>query len=785
MKRKIIINLSIMLLLIAQVISTPNMVSAHWLYGDIENGVLVKQKRSVTPKTKVLYYPENPGIDPWKGGSADFVWEDTVVPTLTALAGSDALQAAKNGLNFGARINLPESITAKDVIDSLDYKNSYLYVGSAEPYVLDSGFFSYDNPSDHYLYFTMRKGAEFNKLIQWIIDIVKSIITNFSGSLDVKLVAKIDVNKLTKNGYPDIDKSPNQQLTRGMAPPSPDKKLKFGVNFYGHDQIDWDSNKKIKPKPGNENANESHDSFSTWNEYISPWDNGETFNTGEKNTTENWENIVRDGKLQDSFLPGPFSNREVSFKSWEHPELTEVGNRFNRIVNIYTQQDTTDGSNITHDIDNLTTKKKTTVTFHGTDSTWTRLSPRKVTFTRDDESLFVKLSSSAKNTYMFGESIKVPIDFTQYDTRSKKLSVSIQDLLSSTANKTNISVNKPGEQEQSIVALPSEYSASGKHMLILTFNDEFNRTVTVTYEYTVLDIPNFKSEKTLFTSTDRSTNTLTITPGEDVNIVSTFSPEKSVDLIQSTIKSTLPDSTSLIPNSTKLVAGSKIINISDNLWQNGQLIYNLDFIPKDTAIKLSYKVSTSKNDKGKTLPVPKDLIEAPSKVDNKVHTIGETNASNINIKLGELRFQDVTKNIAFGQQTVPDKVKTYHRQSPDEFFIKILDTYDDDDFNWTLSGKVVNALTDQDGDSLNSTLLLIQDPNLKNQYPGMFDENLSLTPGNSNTIYENSLSNDGILDFTWPTTSGPELKISNNQKFIGNKSYSGTIQWSLNSGPDK
>ncbi|GKQ43204.1 hypothetical protein RD055328_11270 [Companilactobacillus sp. RD055328] len=792
-KLKSIISLSFAFFLVASIFST-SIVAAS-------DGISVEQDTSEKPSLDVLYYPGSMS-DPWKGGNADFVWKDSVVPTL-GFAGLEALAKAKDGLNFAARITLPNRITAKDVVDSIDYNNSYLYVGSASPYKLDPGFFSYDNPTDGHLYFTMRKGASFFKLVEWLTDIIKSILGSGKSALDVKLVAKIDVSKLSKNGYPDIDKSPNQLLTKGMAPPNENKKLDFKVNFYGYKQITWDSNKNAHPKAGQEDANPALDSFPTWNAYISPWDTELTFNTEKYDGGQNWEKVTSNGTTQDTFLPGPFENRVVSMNTWEDNDIDKVGERFNRVVNIFTQEDVTSTAVVSHNNDTLITSpggiKRNEVTFSGYQKDNTLLSPVTTTFIKNDEALSVELDPSAKRVYGLGESITAPIDFTEMDENAKKLSVKITDnLMTSTADSTAVEVTDPGNEEHANIALPNTYSSkTGQHTTKLTFTDDFGRTETVDYQYTVLDLPTFNGRKILSTDSNSSLETLTINPGENVKLESVFTPKVDATMMLATIKATLPESTQLVSGSTKVEAkvpgkNKVTIPVADSAWKDGKFSYNLmpkvlgeQNIPVRTPISVKYEVSTSKEDRGKTLSTGTDTLESVSGQDGQYHVIGTTNNPDIYINPGELRFESATDNANFGQQDVPDSVTTYTRQSPDDFSVKIFDSYNDKNFNWTLTSQLIgNGLTNSTGDVLKSRLLLNQDEQLLNKYPGLFSNQLVLLPGQPQTVYTNNIANNGDLNFSWPMDKGPALEVSNDQRFVDDNSYAGVVQWSLDAGPN-
>lgn len=205
-------------------------------------GIGVVQKKAVEPYL-VTRYDNDDVENPWKGGSLDFSWSDTVDTDLglgDLLNPIGLIKKITTGLGFKARIVLPDNITYSHVLRAMD--NPELTV-AGQKYPMTTANFEPVPGDDHAMFFTIKKIASDPDWVEgfasWLVDILVS--SGRVGNYDINFHTTIDISKLNAEGMDD-DTSPGKHLTKGMFAPHADNQLKFGVSFYDKNNIDnnWD-----------------------------------------------------------------------------------------------------------------------------------------------------------------------------------------------------------------------------------------------------------------------------------------------------------------------------------------------------------------------------------------------------------------------------------------------------------------------------------------------------------------------------------------------------------------
>lgn len=296
------------------------------------------------PKLTATYLNDGSN-DPWKGGTVRFHWESHVKLTNVL----DLVNITAQGFAFVAIINLPEHVSSSDVLEAIDWNNTYLYIAGA-PIKVTSG--SLLSAGSHTLRFGMGSW-DTNTLLADII----AIITRGEFNVDdipLQFDVTANVAKMTENGDK-YDTSPNKVLTKGRLQPSVSKKAVFSVDFYDSNNIIQDrmfnsilapAAGRFYPKLTGGNLNPGAYAFSasaeinTWNSYISPSDS-----TGKYNTFADTTEYV-DGNNQN--LPGSTNSRTLTMGLTEGRFDQLPFSRFDRVVNYFTGKNVIQGAILTH-----------------------------------------------------------------------------------------------------------------------------------------------------------------------------------------------------------------------------------------------------------------------------------------------------------------------------------------------------------------------------------------------------------------------------------------------------
>ncbi|PWG00276.1 hypothetical protein [Levilactobacillus bambusae] len=316
------------------------------------------------------YTPASSSV-PWKGGTFNFTWKDTVTLQSSTILSfltnpGQALSEISTGIGFRAVVTLPWNFTATQVINSMDKNNTILYgnnqkngmasstgtgqTGSELNMVSLSQYgigFKTDPNSEQRLLVQLYSttGGNFNAdfvslLTSWIGgfgDAWFNQLSNTTANLPLTLNAPISIgglsNNATSSSYFQGDPTPNHVLTDQMLSPSPSKKLPFVVNFFGSSDLNSDFSYDPS-KLGTNGTNATGYNIPTWNTYISPFDSKNVLNT----STEAFQEVTGiTATLPESGIG--WNNRIMTYNKYTAatvpPTSAGIVNRFGRLVNFF------------------------------------------------------------------------------------------------------------------------------------------------------------------------------------------------------------------------------------------------------------------------------------------------------------------------------------------------------------------------------------------------------------------------------------------------------------------
>ncbi len=335
--------------------------------------MLQRRNTSYNEKTEFAYTPSVNQTSPYEAGTLTAygrvplqgnVLNRSILPT----NGAEHIKNFREG-NYGARVNLvfPKGVDARAMIDTIDWPASqastkddfYIKaIGIPTPIHLNWGL-TWDrssiqlNPNAPNEFSILLRGikrsevtnAEWNKynplVTEGALALVGAIpgggiLGNMDGWAEGKL--KFDMAKYSGN-TDDITK--NKELTAKRLFPDKSRHAKFTINLLDQNSLmagvgGTGDIRHAVVKQGHEHDNpQTSNGISTWDSYLSIWDNEGTYNT---NMSE--EDLVPG---QRNALPGDsIFNRQLTVKKGENFN-DFAPKRFDRVINYFTKQDITEG----------------------------------------------------------------------------------------------------------------------------------------------------------------------------------------------------------------------------------------------------------------------------------------------------------------------------------------------------------------------------------------------------------------------------------------------------------
>lgn len=261
--------------------------------------------------SNIYYTPENRINDPWKNGNIVLENNYTV----------DKLDIAYNAFfkyELGLSIinKLPKEISPTTFINSLNLSNSYIVVGNQKKQLAKSDFTEVSNSPDKVKYTLNSSSFDLWSLINWIWH---NII--YGGRVNISYHIELNVAQMGQKNPFNPDKTIYKLITTNKLPVSREGKLSFTTDLYGlYNQIVQGS--KLTTI------------LSTWNNYISPWNEKEAggdINGKEDDTQEDHtEEVIGQNRV----LKGEnYQKREVLL-----PITQEIDpNKYIRVVNLFSK----------------------------------------------------------------------------------------------------------------------------------------------------------------------------------------------------------------------------------------------------------------------------------------------------------------------------------------------------------------------------------------------------------------------------------------------------------------
>lgn len=364
------------------------------------NGVPVYQATGITPTVTATYTPAatdttSKAYDPWRGGTIHIHYADTVKADTSDWATLIAT-GIWSGWGFAAYINLAPQVTSSEILAGLTTSPSLVVAGTK----VDLTTGSLVAVDDHTLRLTMRSSNVSKGSFSTILSILTSLNSSGASTDKIPITYDIDVDvaKMAAAGVSD-DTSPNKILTTGMLQPvaSPHT-TPLSVDFYGKDRVKEGGKKGgilglsivgtdiLYAQPdstGSYASNRASTSYTSWSDYLSPWDTQSTANTNQDSQE------VVDGSAAN--LPGSVNQRTVTIGSNEDFDPA----RFIRVVNFFTKTNVTSGATVHYtEKDNtsldeagvkaagLAAGASKTILYYGTAADGTKLSPVTLTIKR-------------------------------------------------------------------------------------------------------------------------------------------------------------------------------------------------------------------------------------------------------------------------------------------------------------------------------------------------------------------------------------------------------------------
>lgn len=775
-----------------------NFLGAHY------TGAGVYQASGTTP-TLTAKYTSASSSDPWRGGTFNINWSDRV---RLGVGSGQLVTSPIYGFAFVAHVNLPQEVTADQVLAGMDFSTANLTIGDT-PFKLKSD--NFEKIGDHTLRLTLRAWNASN-----LLSGIYKLLTSGKFSLDnlyVNFNVNVDVAKMTADGNP-LDTSPNKVLTTGMFPPARTKKSTISVDFYGADQLVEGSGFGGVSPTGRLYANLNSDgsfmtsnrstaTYASWNSYISPWDNQKEYNTNADNSE-----VVSGSNAN---LPGTVGSRvltpKLALETYQDLDTADP-KRFDRVVNFFTKENVTKGASLSHSphkTDGLNTS--TQVIYSGTDAENAPLSPVKMLVVdahQDNAQISV---TNLKNSFssigqVYGTVIPAnaayPVDFQwtapylktgqiRYrilDTSGNPVKGFEDQLLTTIKNTKDYSASH--QETGKIPALPE-----GQYFYDFKIVDDYDPESAQWY----YDNPNTKYNTPILTVTDipqiQGNSTLkNISTGETGGSITGYSGNKVQEKIDYSLKTAggrplsnqrvtigIPTNTTYNVDSVNVTLnGNKISDAKPS--QTGSTItlpinHNLT---KDDQLEItfSYTINQTSNTVIKTIPAQFNadvLFSAGMGTTVPISPI-LTTSQTINVPKEELTLVSVPSSFNFGNNIVKPYVPIDIPCLNQNLTFDVKDTRSAQN-NWQISATLSKVFQTSDGQVLPKAKVLFD--NGKTKLPIQKD---STTP-----IYSYTGTEKGDINVDLTKQAKLYLHLEPDASIQTDTTYSGEVDWQLTNGP--
>lgn len=764
------------------------------------------------PFVTTTYKPVSDGSnDPWKGGTFTVDWTGLV--DIVFGGGSIASAATGKGFAFVAHVNLPDTVDAHAVVNAMEWNTAVLTVEGTSIKLTRNNFEVLDN---HTLRLTMKNwnGSDITKKV-W--DVIWGIVVSRGLTLkpllnDLYVNFKVDVlvDKMTADGA-EADTSPGKILTTGKFPPAINKKVDLSVDFYGADQIIEDKDNHVYAKLPNDDPNaafpiskRSSYQIDTWNSYISPWDNQQAYNLNK----DDGEAIVGN----ESSLLGGFGNRSVDIQTWKESFADMAPERFNRVVNIFSKENVTSGSMISHTPANVGLGTTTTVLYKGKDAEGTDLSPATLTVKQD----YVKPSMTLNNlpeltglqsysivaanspiqligTWTAPNSQKVNLHYRIYDMKNNnKLYPGREDLtFYSYKNTSPNSIKVP--YYATIEGLPEGFyyvdrGIQDNYSSAIDWRSGQIGMIMTLPALVVVDMPSLigKSEITNVI-TGNSGQRVEAGSGDTINEKVTYEvkTDGKVPVKDSIVKVGIPDNAEYSKGSLTVKYNGEEETIETPEVIDGYIsIPILQSPKKGDEISVSYSYVLKQGLKNQVIKTKSAQYTGKASVNLTGAPQGEqemdispvlTNTNDISIPDQVLKLTKIPTDFSFGEQVNKPYIPvTLKMVSNDNSFV-IMNTFPSGSQNdtWHIDATLEKAFQTEEGDTLDTAKLMFK-------YQGQEKEILPNVP---TTVIKETDAGRGSLPISPATDEGLEMKIAPDHNIKVGKQYSGEIVWSLSQGP--
>ena len=775
-----------------------NLLGAHY------TGAGVYQASGTTPTLTAKYTSASPS-DPWRGGTFNINWSDRV---RLGVGSGQLVTSPVYGFAFVAHVNLPQEVTADQVLAGMDFSTANLTIGDT-PFKLKSD--NFEKIGDHTLRLTLRTWNASN-----LLSGIYKLLTSGKFSLDnlyVNFNVNVDVAKMTADGN-SLDTSPNKVLTTGMFPPAKTKKSTISVDFYGADQLVEGSGFGGFSPTGRLYANLNSDgsfvtsnrstaTYASWNSYISPWDNQKEYNTN----TDNSE-VVSGGNAN---LPGSVGQRmlipKLALGTYQDID-TANPTRFDRVVNFFTKENVTKGASLTHTPHQTNGLNTTTsVIYSGTDADNTPLSP--VTMLVDDahqDNATIKVTNLTNNVSSTGQvygtvipaNTNYPVDF-QWTAPYLKTGQIRYRILDTSGNPVK------GFEDQPLLSIKNtkDYSSAhqetakvpqlpeGQYFYDFKIIDDYDpdnaqwnysnpSTRLNTPILTVTDIPQIEGSATLKnTATGEIGSSVTGYSGNQIQekIDYTFKTAGGKPLSNQRVTIGIPTNTTYNTGSVSVTLnGNKLNNVKPSQTNNTiTLPINHNLTKEDQLeITFSYTINQISNTVINTIPAKFDAdvaFDAGLGTTVPISPIVSPSQT-INVPKEELTLVSVPSDLNFGNTIVKPYIPVDVPYLNQNFDFDVRDTRSSQD-NWQISASLSKVFQTSDGQILPKAEVLFD--NGKTKMPIQKD---STTP-----IYSYTGTEKGDIKVDLTKQAQIYLHLEPDASIQTGKTYSGEVDWQLTNGP--
>lgn len=780
--------------------TTYNVLGVHY------TGAGVYQASGTKPVLTTKYTSASP-TDPWRGGTFNINWSDKV---RLGVGNGQLVTSPTYGFAFVAHVNLPESVTADQVLAAMNFNTANLTVGDT-PFKLTSD--NFEKIGDHTLRLTLRAWNS-----SGLLSGIYNLLTSGKFSLDnlyVNFNVDVDVAKMTAEGS-SLDTSPNRILTKGMFPPLMDNHTPISVDFYGADQL-VEGAKTFSFSPSGKlyanlnsdgslkESNRATSTLTSWNTYISPWDNQGEFNTN-SDSTETVDNNPDN-------LPGSVGNRVLTTKMAlnNFQELNQENpHRFDRVVNFFTKKNVTEGATLSH-APSATNglNVSTQVTYSGKDAQGNPLSPviLKVVDAHEDNAKveITNMSNHFSPTGQFYGTV-VPANQANFsvdaswtgpylktgEIRYRILNTSgvpikgyEDQLFASIKNTTDYTASH--EATMKLPALPvgqyffdykivDDYDPEAAH-----WNYDTPETKGYTPVITAVNEPEIQASHSLTNlATNEQGNAITAYAGNQIQETTTYSVKNagSNQLLNKKVTIGIPANVTYDPKSLQVTLNGKeltnmtsdqkdntiVLSIPNELKQGDQLV-----------IQDTYTIGSISNTTIATVP-SKFEAEATLVSGNQTINVPITpvvlESQTITIPKEELTLDRVPTDFDFGETVEKPYVPVDIPLQNADLSFEVTDTRGSKN-SWQLSATMNTPFQTAQGTTLPNTKLLFVEGKSK----------IPLTENTAAPIYTYTGKKKGDIKLQLPTDTKVLLHLEPAPNIQTNTTYSCKINWQLSDGP--